>query len=423
MTDQFIGRALSERKDAAFYSMSSQLASQFPDRFVLETEESSFNVLRYAHAGLCEVRPSAGSQLTHGYVPEHETYWVDAYNAWFDVLCQGEEFQLITIGLQGAHCRDDRHYLVAENELSARRFFLQVCAWNSEVRGEVLVFNAGWSKDADLYEAIQNATLDNLILEGSLKEQIAGDFRSFFEAKDTYKRYGIPWKRGVLFLGPPGNGKTHMIKGLVNRLGVPCLYVKSFKHPYSTDHEMMRQVFQRARNTAPCLLVLEDLDALLDDENRSFFLNEMDGFASNEGMMVVATTNHPERLDPAILERPSRFDRKYLFNLPEVECRFEYLRMCNGSLEPDLQLSEEELKSLADLTDGFSFAYLKELFLSAMMNWIEQPGASRMLQIISGQIEVLRQQMATEPAEPTAESSNPYAMQMRYMERWKKKRR
>src|SRR5690349_12665 len=76
------------------------------------------------------------------------------------------------------------------------------------------------------------------------------------------------------------------------------------------------EVFKRARMKPPCVIVLEDLDSMIDNKNRSFFLNELDGFHSNTGVVVLATTNHPEKLDSSILDRPSRFDRKYYFQLP-----------------------------------------------------------------------------------------------------------
>ena len=72
----------------------------------------------------------------------------------------------------------------------------------------------------------------------------------------------------------------------------------------------MADVFDKAREMAPCLLVLEDLDSLINDRNRSFFLNQLDGIEGNDGLLVLTTTNHPERLDPALSDRPSRFDRK-----------------------------------------------------------------------------------------------------------------
>ena len=72
----------------------------------------------------------------------------------------------------------------------------------------------------------------------------------------------------------------------------------------------MADVFDKARQLAPCVLVLEDLDNLINDKNRSFFLNQLDGLQSNDGLFIVGTTNHLDRLDPGLSSRPSRFDRK-----------------------------------------------------------------------------------------------------------------
>src|SRR4029077_18785777 len=118
------------------------------------------------------------------------------------------------------------------------------------------------------------------------------------------------------------------------------------KAQYSTDHAQIRSVFERARKTTPCLLVLEDLDSLINDLNRSFFLNELDGFAANTGILVLATTNHPERLDPALLNRPSRFDRKYLFALPAHTERHAYICAWNAALEPALQIPDSAVAGI-----------------------------------------------------------------------------
>jgi AAA+ superfamily predicted ATPase len=222
----------------------------------------------------------------------------------------------------------------------------------------------------------------------------------------VYERYRIPWKRGILFVGPPGNGKTHAVKALINFLGKPCLYVKSFKAEYRKDEKNISDVFQRARKAAPCLLVLEDLDSLLTDENRSFFLNELDGFASNIGIVTLATTNHPERLDPAILDRPSRFDRKYPFDLPQLQERIDYIRHWNASLQSAMQLPDEAIGHIARLTEDFSFAYLKELFLSSMMKWIAAPQPDIMDTLMGEQVTVLREQMASAKRQGTTDHSH-----------------
>ena len=87
-------------------------------------------------------------------------------------------------------------------------------------------------------------------------------------------------------------------------------------------------------------------------------------------MVVLASTNHPEKLDPAILDRPSRFDRKYRFDLPALPERLAYIKHWNQALRIEMRLTDSEAAAIAERADLFSFAYLKELFLSAMMEWI-----------------------------------------------------
>ena len=160
----------------------------------------------------------------------------------------------------------------------------------------------------------------------------------------------------------------------------------------------MRAVFVRARRSAPCLVVLEDLDSLIKDENRAFLLNELDGFADNEGVVVIASTNHPEKLDPAILDRPSRFDRKYRFDLPALPERLAYIKHWNQALQIEMRLTDSEAAALAECADRFSFAYMKELFLSTMMEWIGDQVSGRasgsMFEALLGRAAILREQLS-----------------------------
>jgi SpoVK/Ycf46/Vps4 family AAA+-type ATPase len=205
---------------------------------------------------------------------------------------------------------------------------------------------------------------------------------------------GFPWRRGSIFIGPPGNGKTHMVKALINYLGRPCIYVRSFTGQGS-EQQNMAEVFERARMT-PSLVVLEDLDAMIHGQNRSFFLNELDGFRVNTGVVVLATTNHPEKLDQAILDRPSRFDRKYYFDLPGETERGLYIKQWNRDLLPELRVSERATSLLVKETAGFSFAYLKELFVASMAEWMSTSGSTSMDEVILGQAKSLRAQMTTQ---------------------------
>jgi hypothetical protein len=418
-----IADALAQPKDAVMYRLSAGLAEAFPDDYVLETGESAFDVGRYGAGEKCvlDSRPGVHSEMETRHWAAHASVFCLPYNSWQTIRWEGIEMNLVTIGLEGQYCRSLRRFLIAPDRKIAEQFFLEVCEWNLEVQGEVLVYHEGWNREEDLYEAIKGATFDNLVLENGIKEQVQADVVRFFSSEETYARYRIPWKRGVLFLGPPGNGKTHMIKALVNQLEVPALYVRTFEREYGTDQASIKEVFERARKTAPCILILEDLDALVNDGNRSFFLNELDGFAANTGVMVIGTTNHPEKLDPAILERPSRFDRKITFELPSEEGRAEFLRQFRASLEPALQISDAEVADVARQTEEFSYAYLKELYLSSMMAWIAENGLRPISEIMREQSATLRAQMQTAEAEPSLPDREGYGQ--RSMRRWRQMQR
>lgn len=109
---------------------------------------------------------------------------------------------------------------------------------------------------------------------------------------------------------------------------VVTLYVKAA--PYSYD---IRQVFVMARAMTPCMLVLEDVDTIVTEATRSYFFNEVDGLENNDGILMIASTNHLDKLDPGLSKRPSRFDRKYLFPLPDQGERAQY---GNVTMEPNL---------------------------------------------------------------------------------------
>jgi AAA+ superfamily predicted ATPase len=301
----------------------------------------------------------------------------------------------LLISWQSGYCKIRYYWILADSKELVESFFTAVCDWNSVIREEVLVFENGyWAKNPDLFQSIKSATFDNLILYGNLKQDIKDDLANFFASQEIYASYGVPWKRGILFIGSPGNGKTHTVKALINQIQQPCLYVKSFQSQYDTDSENIRKVFKQARQSAPCILVLEDLDSLLTNENRSFFLNELDGFAANEGIVTIASTNHPERLDQAIRDRPSRFDRKYHFELPDNSVRQAYIVLWNDRLKTQMRLSPLAISQIAAHTDGFSFAYLKELFLSSMIRWMGVMTTTGIEEIIISQIAILREQIS-----------------------------
>lgn len=247
--------------------------------------------------------------------------------------------------------------------------------WTSQLHQEIFVFDDGyWEKSRELWNSIDGSSWDDVILDPEMQKDLIEDVQSFFDNQNAYKQYAVPWKRGIILHGVPGNGKTASIKALMSSLyarsdAIPTLYVKSLETSRQTKKFAVRRIFQKARNQAPCLLIFEDLDSLIDDGIRSYFLNEVDGLENNEGVLIIGSTNHLDKLDPAIARRPSRFDRKYHFKIPGEKERRLYAEYWRNKLTYNKTIDfPEELASLvAKLTVGFSFAYLKELFVATLL--------------------------------------------------------
>jgi hypothetical protein len=145
---------------------------------------------------------------------------------------------------------------------------------------------------------------------------------------------------------------------------INLLYVKSITRVWDIG-----SIFSVARAYSPCLLILEDIDTLVSGGFQSSFFNEVDGLANNDGIMMIATTNHIEKLDGGLANRPSRFDRKYNFPLPNYEERVLYSEFWRKKLQDKEAVDFPKALSpkIAKITDDFSFAYMKEAFIATLL--------------------------------------------------------
>ncbi|KAF1955391.1 P-loop containing nucleoside triphosphate hydrolase protein [Byssothecium circinans] len=322
----------------------------------------------------------------------HPGTLVDEYRfARFHYIWQAKQFLLYHIAFQDPFQSPSRvFYILYPRSAPASPFsapspghcsttdaLILACGkWTSLLHEEIWVFDNGhWEKSRSLWESIEGASWDDVILDPEMKKGLIEDVQGFFDSKEVYGKYAVPWKRGIILHGVPGNGKTVSIKALINALSarpdqISSLYIKSLETKGNTAQYSIRQIFSHARRSAPCLLIFEDLDSLVGDSIRSYFLNEVDGLESNDGILMIGSTNHLDRLDPAIAKRPSRFDRKYCFKLPggrERALYAEYWRRKLVGREEGVVFPEELCGVVAGLTEGFSFAYLKELFVGALL--------------------------------------------------------
>lgn len=388
---------LREPTTALAYAARARVEALRPDAYVLETTEDLFDPSAIVEAGGCTLTPSheLPTSFAHAWKGHDERVVRILATSWSAATWREEQLEIIRL----VYSRDFRDItlslVVARDRGVAEAFFEDVCAHAADLRGEVLVYaNGCWNKSKELYASIERARFEDVVFAPGLAGQLQQDFERFLSAREQYDAWGIPWKRGALFVGPPGNGKTSAIKALVRHLKLPCLYVQSFVARGLPPQVAIRDVFAHARRTAPCVMVLEDLDALVTDETRSFFLNELDGFAGNTGLITIGSTNHPDRLDPAIVDRPSRFDRKYHFDLPGTDERRRYVVAWGARLPPALVLAPVDVDAIADLTEGFSFAYLKELFASALMRLAGEADRG-LATLLREEADALRGQMTT----------------------------
>jgi AAA+ superfamily predicted ATPase len=201
---------------------------------------------------------------------------------------------------------------------------------------------------------------DDIILPDDMKNDIRLCAESFLRGRHIYQKMAIPYKRGLLFTGTPGNGKTMLCKIIARESCLPFILF-TFDDD-SRDYDISR-AFEKAEELSPAILCFEDMDAISDSrQTLSNFLNKLDGFEPLEGIMILATTNKPEDIDPALCNRPSRFDRVFRIPNPDYDCRLLMLKKYMGNL-----FAENILKDAASATDDFSMAYLKELYIYSAM--------------------------------------------------------
>ena len=209
-------------------------------------------------------------------------------------------------------------------------------------------------------------TWDDIVLPPGYAEEICANVTAFFSSQARYARLGIPYRRGLLLAGPPGTGKTLTLRVLAATIPVRFVAVKNVA---SLEDATIEHAFDFAHAHAPAVIVLEDLDKMMQMHAVSLahFLNLLDGLTVLRGVLVIATCNEPEALDPALLHRPSRFDRIWYYPMPSYAERVTLLRMKGRAY-----FSDAALDAVARKTDGFTMAYVQEVVVNAILDGVQR---------------------------------------------------
>lgn len=234
------------------------------------------------------------------------------------------------------------------------------------------VMNFGKSRAKIMPPDAKRVTFDDVAGADEEKQELE-EIVDFLKQPSRYTEMGARIPKGVLLVGPPGTGKTLLAKAIAGEAGVPFYSISGsdFVEMFvGVGASRVRDLFEQAKKTAPSLVFIDEIDAVgrqrgaglgggHDEREQTLnqLLVEMDGFGANEGIIMIAATNRPDILDPALL-RPGRFDRQIVVGAPDVKGREEILKV-HTKKKP---LSEEvELKVLAKRTPGFSGADLENL--------------------------------------------------------------
>ena len=233
--------------------------------------------------------------------------------------------------------------------------------------------------------AVGSVTLDDVGDMASTKQALTEAVLWPLQHPDTFSRLGVEPPRGVLLYGPPGTGKTFVVRALASsgRLSVHAVKGSELMDKWvGSSEKAVRELFRRARDSAPSLVFLDEIDALAPRRGQSFdsgvtdrvvaaLLTELDGVEPLRDVVVLGATNRPDLIDPALL-RPGRLERLVFVEPPDTEARYQILKTAGKSVP----LSDEvDLHSLAADLDGYSaadcVALLRESALTAMRRSID----------------------------------------------------
>ncbi|MGB3939548.1 MAG: ATP-dependent zinc metalloprotease FtsH [Candidatus Cloacimonas acidaminovorans] len=325
----------------------------------------------------------ANGQITQVQFAEKDIFYTDIANKKYSTTMPYENPQLVdslvALGIKVSATKPSRWAGVISYLLP---FLLLIIFWVFFIRGmnaqNAKAFSFGKSK-ARLYEASKTGiTFKDVAGVDEAKEELQ-EIVEFLKDPKKFQRLGGRIPRGVLLVGQPGTGKTLLAKAVSGEAGVPFFSISGsdFVEMFvGVGAARVRDLFDQAKKNAPCITFIDEIDAVgrhrgsglgggHDEREQTLnqLLVEMDGFEPNEAVIIIAATNRPDILDPALL-RPGRFDRRVVVDLPDIKGRTEILKVHTAKVP---LANDVHLELIARGTPGFSGADLANLVNEAAL--------------------------------------------------------
>ena len=239
-----------------------------------------------------------------------------------------------------------------ENKDFNKQFINDIHKWVNENN---YLRNEKFNLNGEFIDTKDSSEWENVILNHTNKRAMKLVEKLINEKSDDFKG------RGVLMLGNPGTGKTLSGKTLLDRTDKTFIWVAAsdFGKFQYREHKCIELTFSLARKLAPCIVFMEDVDGYLHSGSGKIFdhlKTELDGLRGNKGIVTILTSNYPEKLPDALLDRPGRFHDVLLFDLPDKELRTEMINKWVGE-----DVGEDLMEILLESTDGYSGAHMREL--------------------------------------------------------------
>ena len=230
---------------------------------------------------------------------------------------------------------------------------------------------------------VDDVSWDDVVLTIEQRKALDKNVVKFIENLNLYEEKNLPTSRGCLVTGPPGTGKTLTCSAIMNQVKSTIIYITSED---IEERGQISSLYEIARKVSPTIIIIEDIDTLGGIDRTSGdhpilgeFLNCLAGVESNGGVVTIATTNFPDSLDKALVDRPGRFDFRIDFGLPDEKLRKHILQKYLSNFNHQ----KIDLKPLIKDTDGMTGAHLKEIVMVAYMDALETSGYKKNTKISS----------------------------------------